>query len=143
MKSFEFKGEADTRLNNFGAFSIVAALLLCMSTAAVSDGGDLNYPLYYWGSRLYWFFSLLMIVLAGGVYRDLYHISPFVPEWSYQFKNYGAVAAVVMAVASLLDETGVIDLGYYPEWIISLSIVAYVGTLYWDLKDMDLLLRRK
>jgi len=101
-------------LNYFGTFSIVAALLLCLSTASISDGGDLNYPLYYWGSRLYWLLSLIMIVLAAGVYRDLYYISPFVPEWSYQFKNYGALAAIAMAIASVLDEAGIVDLGYYP-----------------------------
>ena len=69
MKSFEFKGEADSRLNNIGIMTIVATILQCFSTAAVSDGGDLNFPLYYWGNRLYWFFSLLVIVIVAGVYR--------------------------------------------------------------------------
>jgi hypothetical protein len=66
-----------------GTFSILAAISLCLSTASISDGGDLNYDLYYWGSRVYWLFSLVIIVLAGGVYRDLYFMSAIVPKWSY------------------------------------------------------------
>ena len=69
MKSFEFKGEADPRLNGVGAMTIAATILQCFSTAAVSDGGDLNYPLYYWGNRLYWFLTFLVIVKVAGVYR--------------------------------------------------------------------------
>ena len=84
-----------------------------------------------------------MMFRVAGVYRDLYHIKPFIPAWSYQFKNYGGLAAMGMMVVYALQEFSVINLGYYPEWIISLFIVAYVGTLYWDLKDMDILLRRK
>ena len=48
-----------------------------------------------------------------------------------------------MIVVYSLQYIKMIDLGYYPEWIISLFIVVYVGSLYWDLKNMDLLLRRK
>lgn len=122
---------------------IAATLLQCFSTAAISDGGDLNYPLYYWGNRLYWALSLIMIYLASTVYRDLYHRNQFISSWNYEFKNYGGFAAIAMIIVYSLQYLKVIDFGNYPEWIISLFIVFYVGTLYFDLKDMDLLLRRK
>ena len=103
IKSFELRGEADDRLNCLGWCSILGAVSMCLSTAAVSDGGDLNYEVYYVGSRLYWLMSLVMIFRSGQVYRELWAVQPFVAEWSYQFKNYGAYAGIVIAVVSLLQ----------------------------------------
>ena len=143
MKSFEFKGQADPRLQYFGLFSLAGCLLLCFSTAAISDGGDLNHPLYFYGSRFYWLLALIMIYLSGNIYRDLWSYKQFVPEWSYSFKKFAGFIALGLIVVYVLQELSVIDMGFYPEWIISLFIIFFILTLYWDLKNMDILLRRK
>jgi hypothetical protein len=143
MKSFELRGQADPRLAIVGPLSVISCLLLCFSTASISDGGDLNYELYYFGSRAYWVLSLFIIYRTANVYRELWEISAFVPSWSFEFKNYGGYLALILIFAHSLQYLQVINLGNYLDWGISLFIVTFIGTLYWDLANMDLLLRRK
>jgi cbb3-type cytochrome oxidase subunit 3 len=38
---------------------------------------------------------------------------------------------------------GLLNFGYLHEWTISFFIIFYVATLYWDLRNVDILLRRK
>lgn len=143
MKSFELRGQSDPRLPAVGPLSVVSSLALCVATASISDGGDLNYQIYYLGTYLYWGLTLWLIWTTSVSYRELWAIEAFVPEWSYQFKNYGGYLALGLAGGYCLQLGGVVDLGYWPEWMISYLIVLHQLTLFWDLKNMDLLLRRK
>lgn len=123
--------------------SVVACLAMCISAASVSDGGDLNYDLYYWGCYIYWGLSLWMLWKTSCSYRSLWAACHFVQEWSYQVKNYGGYIALGLLIGYALQLGGIIDSGYWLEWLISYLIIFYQLTLYWDLKNMDLLLRRK
>ena len=123
--------------------SVVGCLSLCISTAAVSDGGDLNYDLYYIGSRLYWLFALIMIAQSSFICTELWQFNHFIADWSVKVKSVTGYVSYVFIVVYVLQYFGVLKLGNYPEWIISYFIVFYVFTLYWDLKNMDILLRRK
>ena len=58
-------------------------------------------------------------------------------------KSITGYASYIFIVVYVLQYVGVLNFGNYPEWIISYFIVFYVFTLYWDLKNMDILLRRK
>lgn len=122
---------------------MLGCVLLCWSTASISDGGDLNHEFYFIGSRGYWFFALLMIFRASQIYNDLWTYSHFVPGWSFKLKSYSgsvAVGYVVLYGAHLIE---LVDFGYLPEWFISFFIIFYVLSLYWDLQNIDILLRRK
>ena len=145
MKSFELKGQADSRLTHFGLESIIACILLCISTASISDGGDLNMDLYFYGSRGYWLLALFLIWKSGNVFADLWAIrtKDFVPYWSFKVKSYSRVVVIALLVAHILHYTKVVDFGYLLEWFVSFFIFFFVFTLYWDLKNMDLLLKRK
>lgn len=93
---------------------MVACLLLCWSTASISDGGDLNHEFYFYGSRGYWVLALLMIYKASGIYTDLWSYKHFVPEWSYKFKSYSGLIAIAFVVLYGLQLVELINLGYWP-----------------------------
>lgn len=144
IKSFEFKGQADSRLEHFGVEAVVSCLLLCLSTASISDGGDLNYDFYFYGSRGYWAITLFLIWKSSNIFISLWSIKPgFIPEWSFHVKSYSGIVSILLVVCFGLHYFSIIDFGYLLEWFISFFILFYVLTLYWDLKNMDILLRRK
>lgn len=84
-----------------------------------------------------------MIYKASGIYSDLWALNHFVPNWSYKVKSYSGIIAVVLVVTYALQLIELLNFGYLHEWIISFFIIFYVLTLYWDLKNVDILLRRK
>lgn len=84
-----------------------------------------------------------MIYKASGIFRDLWTVNHFVPGWSYKVKSYSGLVAALLAVAYGLQLLELLNFGYLPEWIISFFIIFYVLTLHWDLKNVDILLRRK
>lgn len=143
MKSFEFKGEADERLEYFGRLSVIACISLCISTASISDGGDLNHEFYFYGSRIYWVLALYIMFRSSAIYSDLWSINHFIPQWSYKIKAHSGWISILLISTYAMQFMGLLNFGYLHEWIISFFIIFYVSTLYWDLKNVDILLRRK
>jgi len=88
VKSFEIRGQEETRVKQFGKLAIFSCILLCISTGTISDGGDMNWTLHTIGATGFFLIALYIVKVASAVYRDLYVIKPFVAEWSYQIKKY-------------------------------------------------------
>jgi len=63
------KGQSDHRLKKFGPLSIYACLALCISTATISDGGDMNWTLHTIGATSFFIISIYLIVVASKIYR--------------------------------------------------------------------------
>lgn len=77
--SFELKGEQEQRVNKFGKLSIISCIALCVSTATISDGNDMNWTVHTIGATSFFLIALYMIVVASKIYRDLWSIKHFVP----------------------------------------------------------------
>lgn len=117
--------------------------MLCISTATISDGGDMNWTLHTIGATGFFLIALYMVIVASKIYRELYVIKPFVPEWSYLIKKYTNFFIAFFLLIQLLMALQIIDWGSFVEWAAAFFIMAYFLTLYWDFKDMDIMLIRK
>jgi hypothetical protein len=60
-----------------------------VSTATISDGGDMNWTAHTIGATGFFIFALLLILRASKIYRKLWSAKRnFCPKWSYQIKKY-------------------------------------------------------
>lgn len=84
----EILGHSQDRLNKFGPLSIIASSALCISTATISDGGDMNWTLHTIGATSFFLIALYLILIASKVYRQMWPHKHFCPSWSYQIKKY-------------------------------------------------------
>lgn len=69
IKSFEIVGREEKRVRKFGKLSIVSCIALCVSTATISDGGDMNWTVHTIGATSFFVFALYMVVVASKIYR--------------------------------------------------------------------------
>jgi len=88
MKSFEINGYAEDRLKRIGPISLFACIALCVSTATISDGGDMNWTVHTVGATSFFILSVYMALVASKIYRELYSKQKFIGEISYQIKRY-------------------------------------------------------
>lgn len=72
MKCFEILGAPEKSLNSFGVLSIISCLFLCISTATISDGGDMNWTLHTVGATGFFIVALLLVLKASKLYRKLW-----------------------------------------------------------------------
>ena len=143
IKSFEITGREEPRVRKFGWLSIVSCIALCVSTATISDGGDMNWTVHTVGATSFFIFALYMVLVASKIYRELYFQKPFISYWSYQVKKYCNEVIAFFLLIQLLMVVKVIDWGSFVEWAAAFYIMFFFLTLYWDFKDMDIMMIRK
>ena len=66
----------------------------------------------------------------------------FVGEWSYQVKKYNNWIIGFFLSVQVLMMAKVIDWGSFVEWGLAFYIMLYFLTLYWDFKDIDIMMIR-
>lgn len=143
MKSFEILGEQENSLNNFGIWSTIACISLSVSTATISDGGDMNWTAHTIGATSFFLIVLYLIKKASKVYRKLWPKSRgFCPEWSYQIKKYSNFILLSIVLLQVQDMLGLYDIGSFTEWYIAFYVMFFAFTLYWDMADMELVFGR-
>lgn len=130
-------------MRNFGSLSIVSSLALCVSTATISDGGDMNFTLHTIGATSFFIITLYLIIVASQIYRELYFVKPFISSSSYQIKKYTNLIIGVFIVIQVLMALNVMDWGSIVEWGLTFFIMFYCLSLYWDFKDIDIMMIRK
>jgi len=112
MKSFEILGAPEKSLNSFGYLSILSCVLLCLSTATISDGGDMNWTLHTIGATGFFIVSILILTKSSKIYRKLWKGKRnFCPKLSYQIKKYsnfilGSILALQVGVLLKLFDIG-------------------------------------
>lgn len=143
MKTFELTGHDEPRVAKFGWLSITSCIALCVSTATISDGGDMNWTLHTVGATSFFILALYMVLVASKIYRELYAIKPFISEWSYQIKKYSVAIVGFFIGVQLLMAVKVIDWGSFVEWAAAFYIMFFFLSLYWDFKDLDIMMIRK
>lgn len=87
--------------------------------------------------------ALYIIFRSAFVYSDLWSLNHFVPNWSYKIKAHSGWISALLLGTYAMQFMGLLNFGYLHEWVISFFIILYVTTLYWDLQNVDILLRRK
>ncbi len=130
-------------MKSFGKLAVFSCLLLCVSTATISDGGDMNWTLHTIGATGFFLISLYMVRISAKIYRELWSIKHFVPENSYLLKKYTDVVLGSFIGLEALQGLKVIDWGSFVEWAAAFYLMFFFLTLYWDFKDFNLMLRRK
>jgi len=103
----------------------------------------MQWTLHTIGATGFFIIALYMVIVASKIYRELYVIKPFISYWSYQIKKYTNVFIVAFISIQLLMMVKIIDWGSIVEWAAAFFIMGYFLTLYWDFKDMDIMLIRK
>ena len=126
-----------------GPISIFACLMLCVSTATISDGGDMNWTLHTIGATSFFIFTLYIIVVAAKIYRELYTIKAFIPAWSYQVKRFTNEVVLFFIAVMLLSSAEVIDVGSLVEWGLAFFIMGFFLSMAADFKDVSIMLIRK
>lgn len=130
-------------MKKFGPLSIVSCLALCVSTATISDGKDMNWTVHTIGATSFFIISLYMVVIASKIYRELYPIKPFISYWSYQLKKYTNLIVGIFLLIEILMAFKVMDWGSIVEWGLAFFIMFYFLSLFWDFKNMDIMLIRR
>lgn len=143
MKNFEILGAPEPKLESFGTLSTIACFALCVSTATISDGGDMNWTAHTIGASSFFVITLFQISRASKIYRNLWPSKRgFCPNWSYQIKKYSNFILLSIVVLQLLDMLKLIDIGSFVEWYAAFYTMAFVLTLYWDFEGMEIALTR-
>lgn len=143
MKCFEILGAPQKSLNSFGVLSIISCLFLCISTATISDGGDMNWTLHTIGATGFFIVALLLVLKASKLYRKLWSTKKnFCPEWSYQIKKYSNFILASVLLLQAGDGLKLIDIGSFVEWYATFYLLVFFFTLYFDLKGMEIILFR-
>lgn len=141
IKSFEITGKAEDRVKHFGPLSIACCLFLCLSTSTISDGKDMDWTAHTIGATSFFILAMYMCVIASRVYRDLYFKDrTLCAEWSFLVKKYTNWTIVGLLLLTALDSWKVINIGSLVEWLATFYLILYFLTLYWDFKDMDVML---
>jgi len=141
MKCFEILGAPEKSLNSFGTLSILSCIFLCISTATISDGGDMNWTAHTIGATGFFIFAILLVTKASKIYRKLWPVKHhFCPEWSYQIKKYSNFILASILGLQLGDALKLFDIGSFVEWYATFYLLAFFLTLYWDLKGMEIIL---
>jgi hypothetical protein len=141
MKCFEILGAPEKSLNSFGTLSILSCIFLCISTATISDGGDMNWTAHTIGATGFFIFAILLVTKASKIYRKLWPAKRhFCPEWSYQIKKYSNFILASILGLQLGDALKLFDIGSFVEWYATFYLLAFFLTLYWDLKGMEIIL---
>jgi hypothetical protein len=130
-------------LQSFGKISFASALALCVSTATISDGGDLDWTSHTIGATSFFILAMYMCITASKVYRKLYVVKPFCSFWSYQIKKYTNFFVIGFIVLTILDAIKLIDIGSFVEWAATFFLLFYFLSLYFDFKNFDIMLIRK
>lgn len=143
MKCFEILGAPEKSLNSFGVLSIISCLFLCISTATISDGGDMNWTLHTVGATGFFIVALLLVLKASKLYRKLWSAKKnFCPQWSYQIKKYSNFILASVLLLQAGDGLKLIDIGSFVEWYATFYLLVFFFTLYFDLKGMEIILFR-
>lgn len=143
MKCFEILGAPQKSLNSFGVLSIISCLFLCISTATISDGGDMNWTLHTVGATGFFIVALLLVLKASKLYRKLWSAKKnFCPQWSYQIKKYSNFILASVLLLQAGDGLKLIDIGSFVEWYATFYLLVFFFTLYFDLKGMEIILFR-
>lgn len=142
IKSVEILGHSQDKLNKFGPLSVIATLMLCVSTATISDGGDMNWTLHTVGATSFFIIALYLIIIASKVYRDIWPHKHFCPYWSYQIKKYTNFVIIFILFIQIGSGLKWFDVGSFDEWFAAFFVMFYFLTLYWDFKNMDIVFAR-
>lgn len=103
----------------------------------------MNWTLHTIGATSFFLIALYMIKVASAIYRELWMIKHFIPWWSYQIKKYTDFFLGFFILLEILQALQVIDWGSFVEWGAAFFLMFYFLTLYWDFKNMDIMLVRK
>ena len=123
--------------------STIACIALCVSTATISDGGDMNWTVHTIGATGFFLIVLYLIMKASKVYRKLWpHKRGFCPTWSYNIKKYSNFIILSIVVLELQDLLQVVDIGSFTEWYVAFYVMFFALTLYWDMADMEIVFSR-
>jgi hypothetical protein len=84
-----------------------------------------------------------MVLVASKIYRELYSQKHFISGSSYQVKRFSVPIVGFFIVVQLLMMVKVIDWGNFVEWAAAFYIMFFFLSLYWDFKDLDIMMIRK
>lgn len=149
IKSFEIVGSFDQRLSKFGTLSVACCLLLCLSTSTISDGkdakgdSDMNWTFHTVGATGFFILAMYMLIVASKIYRELYVIKPFCNFYSYQVKKYTNWVVLFFILTEILNDNKIINVGSLTEWNATFYLIIYFFSLYYDFKDLDIMMIRK
>ncbi len=74
------------------------------STAAVSDGDDMNWTVHVIGATGFFIVVFYVILHANAAFKALWKVKPgFIPYWSYLYKCYSMIIIMIMLVLYLSD----------------------------------------
>jgi hypothetical protein len=103
----------------------------------------MNWTLHTVGATSFFILAIYMVLVASKIYRELYSLKKFIPEWSYQIKRFSVEIVGFFLGVQLLMLVKVIDWGSFVEWAAAFYIMTFFLTLYWDFKDLDMMMIRK
>jgi hypothetical protein len=70
--NMKYRNCLDPRLNKVGKVGFVASLALAISTATMSDGGDMNWTLHTIGATSFFILTLVNCLTVSNVYKSLW-----------------------------------------------------------------------
>lgn len=85
--SFKILGSYNKKLDNLGLIGTIASGFLALSTASISDGGDMLWTWHSIGATGFFIITLYNCFSIGSTYKKLWAQSPgFCPYLSYIYK---------------------------------------------------------
>lgn len=100
----------------------------------------MNWTLHTVGATSFFIIAVWMVLRASKIYRNLWQHKHFCPEWSYQIKKYSNF--IVAFILGSLLYSAFVDIGSFVEWFATFYIIVFFFTLYWDFKDIDIVMER-
>lgn len=101
----------------------------------------MNWTAHTIGATGFFILAILLVIRASKIYRLLWNQKHgFCPTWSYQIKKYSNFILASILGLLLADTLKLIDIGSFVEWYATFYLFAFILTLFWDLKHMEIVL---
>ena len=85
--SFRILGSYNEKLDKLGLIGTIASAFLALSTASISDGGDMLWTWHSIGATGFFIIALYNCFAIGATYRKLWRVNRrFCPYFSYYYK---------------------------------------------------------
>ncbi|KAL4497957.1 hypothetical protein ABPG72_014814 [Tetrahymena utriculariae] len=128
-------------LNFIGKGGVSAGFLLCLSTASISDGGDMDWVPHIIGATGFFITIVFVIGVCTENYIKIYKANPkFIPFYSFVIKIVFQVIILIFVGLYLYGQLGKNApdwLGNAVEWILTLLVILYIGTFAIDLNNVE------
>lgn len=122
--------------------SWVAAFLLCVSTATISDGGDINWTLHSIGATGFFLIMVVVLLISYRNYINIFNANPsFITKISFYIKTFLAFTFIIEIVIYVITKTKPHVFpdwsGNALEWALVVSVISYIGTFSLDIGSVN------